>query len=104
MKTSKSKIVAMIPASPTYNKWSSFYADSFHPVWTDGKVGNHMTRHTPTPDLLDEIRTNIPLAIKKCEKYIEELKRAEKLLSTPKQRKAQSRMAKLIQEHEVNNT
>ena len=105
-RTPNSKIVAMIPSGRQYI-WSPFYADTFHALWSDGKIGGRDTRHTPIPNQLNEIRVSIPIAIKKCEKYIEELKGAKKLLSTPKQKRAQARMSKLVEiekyEHDDKN-
>lgn len=61
--------------------FSTFYADSFEPIWQDGTIGSHNTTYTPSRERKQELIKNIDQAEKMVEKYLQALKAARKLLT-----------------------
>lgn len=75
----KVELKAVIPDGNPL-KWSTFYADRFDPLWSDGKVGSEDLRRFPCDTEKLKMLTNISAALKKIDKYRQELVDASYIL------------------------
>lgn len=77
------KFPILVP-SGRQESFSTFYADSFEPIWQDGTIGTVTLTYTPNVERKKELIKNIDQAEKMIKSYLESLEVARKLLTDGK--------------------
>ena len=86
-KVKATDVVAWVPRWPK-EKWGSFWAQGYEPVWRDGTVGSpfgpERSGIRPDASKRKDLRKRIRMAIRKSQKYIASLQAAHALMAERK--------------------